>query len=274
MLPEGQHGKGRGTRAFARKLRDGYVVHDASYWCSIRISGQTKLLLKILSWICSDVDTVLNDVLSGRTAPLFLQEFYFVAHRPKISPSETYGPVTCMFSPYLDMDGMQSEENARLILWVHCGYASEFIADLRTCLKQELLESLVHSETGTLGRIELRGPKSVSVISKVFKSESDSEALTSELLDKTCVHYQSGKNGYGAVLTLAQKDKFVLSDLQIKFLKQYTKPIQMILRKILESLVNEYNSVKSSSSCGAFEIVVYLIVHSNGTVHLRHLKVF
>lgn len=197
---------------------------------------------------------------------MFLQEFHFVAHRPKNSPCETYGPVTWMFSPCLDMNVTKSEVNARLILWVHCGYASELIEDLRTCLKQELLDSLVQSEIGTLGRIELRGPKSTSVISKVFKSESGSETLSLELLNKACVHYQSGKTVYGAVLILSQKDKFVPSSLQIKFLSQYTKLIQMILRKILENLVNENNFGKPSSSSHALEIVVYLIVHSNGTM--------
>eukprot|EP00890_Picochlorum_soloecismus_P002018 jgi/Picsp_1/2817/NSC_01043-R1_ribonuclease p len=263
MLPEGQHGKGRGTRAFARKLKDGYIVHDASYWCSIQLSGRIKLLLETLSWICGDVDTGIREMLSERTAPLFLQEFNFVAHRPK-SPSEAYGPVACMFSPCVTVEGTQREENARLIFWVHCGYASELVADLRACLKQELLDSLVQLEIGSLGRIELRGPKTASVIAKVFETQSYSEALTLDLLDKNCVHCQSGKKGYGAVLSLSRKDEQAFSDVQTNCLENYIKPVETILKKILESVVNGHSSEKASSSFRGLEMVVYLIVHPNG----------
>jgi len=265
MLPEGQQGKGRGTRAFARKLTEDYIVHDASYWCSIQLLGRIEMLVETLSCICGDVDTVIREILSGRIAPMFLREFNFVAHRPRKVPSEAYGPVTCMFSPCVSIEGTQSEENARLILWVHCGYASELVADLRTCLRQELLRGL-EWEIGSLGRIELRGPKTASAISKVFETKLDSKTLISRLLDKNCVHSQSGKKGYGAVLTLSGQGEQLSADTQIECLGKYTKPVKVLLEKILESLVDEPRCEKSSST-RVSDMAVYLIVHCSGTVY-------
>lgn len=49
MLAKGITGKGEGSRSFLHKLKDGCVMHDASYWIPYQLSGSQTSLLEILS---------------------------------------------------------------------------------------------------------------------------------------------------------------------------------------------------------------------------------
>ncbi len=47
-LAEGAPGKGRGSRAFLRALRDGAALHDASYWLALELQGASDSLARML----------------------------------------------------------------------------------------------------------------------------------------------------------------------------------------------------------------------------------
>lgn len=144
MVPEGTCGCGRGTRSFKHRLETGCIIHDASYWCSIELLGPMKEILPILS------------DLSNYTSPEYVGEersSHQHADVPGSNGSCCTGPleiVTC--------------ESSRVIIWAHCEYAAPVIRNV--CEKVKKSDN-ISMKLGRLGRIEVRGPVSERIISKL-----------------------------------------------------------------------------------------------------------
>eukprot|EP00889_Picochlorum_renovo_P000826 jgi/Picre1/27856/NNA_000820.t1 len=157
VVPEGTCGCGRGTRSFKHRLETGCIIHDASYWCSIELLGPMKEILPILS------------DLSNYTSPEYVGEersSHQHADVPGGNGSCRTGPleiVTC--------------ESSRVIIWAHCEYAAPVIRNV--CEKVQKSDN-ISMKLGRLGRIEVRGPVSERIISKLGDEGRRGAPLTIE----------------------------------------------------------------------------------------------
>ena len=49
MLAEGRVGRGHASRSVLHTLKQGTIMHDASYWCPLQLTGSLGNLFKLLA---------------------------------------------------------------------------------------------------------------------------------------------------------------------------------------------------------------------------------
>lgn len=158
ILPLGENGKGKGTRAFMHRLKKGCVVHDASYWCPIELKGSEKETLEILQSIVFNCSKDLKSIFHQKKKITLLKEYKCSMSDKRDHPQGVLGPASLIFI----RDENEEDCDLKTILWVHCAYWKSCFGHIKTFAS----EQGINCRIGELGRIELRGPKSLTVIRK------------------------------------------------------------------------------------------------------------
>nr|XP_043610759.1 ribonucleases P/MRP protein subunit POP1 [Erigeron canadensis] len=188
-LPLGLHGSGRGSRALLKWLKNGTIVHDASYHSAIQLEGSQDSVLSVLSNIMVPFRSPeAEDVLSGCTYASSM------LHHSGAPNSNTIAPVTYMWRPHhqsADADEESGQTNGfrQLWIWIHAASLTEgYNALMTACESQGKMVEGVPSVRCTLlegqfGTLEVMGSKAFHLIQKILHPVS-SMSEKSPVLEK------------------------------------------------------------------------------------------
>ena len=150
-LPAGKNGKGLGNRQLFRALRDAFVMHDMSYFWSMRLSGSREGMLGALKHVCDG--TLLPT--DPNVAP---QEQILCLHAKGRFPRGLLSPLLITWLP------AKSGAPASCLLWVHCAAYRACESALHSAVAAAQAEPppscgavSLESLEGRLQRIEVRG---------------------------------------------------------------------------------------------------------------------
>ncbi|XP_057783639.1 ribonucleases P/MRP protein subunit POP1 [Salvia miltiorrhiza] len=186
-IPLGLHGRGRGSRALLKKLKNGVLVHDASYYSAIQLEGPQETLISVLRSVLvpspsACCEETLHDVLVGN---VFGTAMLHDSRNPSFPP---VAPVTYMWRPMqqistnveeLSREVSGEEQNIdntafihQLWLWIHAASFKEAYDSLSSaCEKNTEGTCSAHcvSREGQLAKLELIGPKVFQLLHKTLQ---------------------------------------------------------------------------------------------------------
>ncbi|MEM0136270.1 MAG: hypothetical protein QXU18_13770, partial [Thermoplasmatales archaeon] len=151
-LPKGNVGKGRGSRAFVKRLQNSTVIHDASYWCPLCIKG---IVTQVLGVFESFIDHLVLSRLYKALDCLDDQgiEIETTIYEPGKIPLGALGPLKLLVLPGTG-DEVDCVNNFVFCLYLHGSIAQRSFR----LLKQEFLKvQSVHIFVADLRRVELVG---------------------------------------------------------------------------------------------------------------------
>jgi len=159
VLPEGEPGCGQGSRAFARRVAAGAVVHDASYWCPLALGGPAYAVRAVLEQVQDPMHVA--DAVSGRCG-----ESLAVLHRQSEFPRGAIGPVLVQHLPTQALPaGVAADNFLHLCLWVHAAAAQEAHRELSVCAAQVPGACLSVLD---LRRLEIRGSRASEALASIL----------------------------------------------------------------------------------------------------------
>ncbi|XP_074368379.1 ribonucleases P/MRP protein subunit POP1-like isoform X1 [Apium graveolens] len=184
-LPLGLHGKGRGSRSIMKSLRDGVVVHDASYCSAVQLEGPEENLLSILSTVLvpseADSEVLSRKIISGVAFGIAM------LHHGGATCSHTISPVTYMWRPHVrsaikdveKSDGLHDAETIdnssalRLVwIWIHAAAFKEGFDAVECASRRENEKVGGHvnciSLESQLGKVEVMGSKASQLLQKIL----------------------------------------------------------------------------------------------------------
>uniref|UniRef100_A0ACD6A0Q1 Uncharacterized protein n=1 Tax=Avena sativa TaxID=4498 RepID=A0ACD6A0Q1_AVESA len=217
VLPVGAQGRGRGSRAILKWLKNGTVVHDASYFIPIQLDGPEGSILSVLGIVlCQSladesplVKHLKDKVLQG---VCYENAMLWRAGSP---PSQVIGPVTYMWRPVSaesskleDKEGDLSNSQTRLNeascsslqrqlwMWIHPSVLDEGLDAIRIACDKQMQDSGVlvncFSLEGKIARLEVMGCKAMQSlksilhpVSKVLNTSNTSKPTDSSLDSST-----------------------------------------------------------------------------------------
>ncbi|XP_058728863.1 ribonucleases P/MRP protein subunit POP1-like isoform X2 [Vicia villosa] len=253
-LPLGLHGRGKGSRALLKKLKQGVLVHDASYYSAVQLEGPEDSLVSVLRMVLvpspieethprNHSDSVLSGITYG-TAML---------HQVGAPVSQAIAPVTYMWRPTLqenitdlgvsnekvipDVDLCEKSERLEsscsfrhLWVWIHASAFEEGYDNLKLACQKEMekrgISITCSSLEGKLAKLELMGSGAFRLLQKILHPVSISENQrqenhvshsTESSILKNEEHFSSH-----AMLSLNVKDP---RDLPVKKTVDQTEPI-------------------------------------------------
>ncbi|KAI4998983.1 hypothetical protein ZWY2020_054847 [Hordeum vulgare] len=221
VLPIGSHGSGRGSRAVLKWLKNGTIVHDASYFIPIQLNGPEDSLLTILGMVicpspadkAPDLKHLQDKVMQGvciENAMLW---------RAGCPHSHVVGPVTYMWRPLsigsskleakeADLSnsdtrfsqGSCSSSQRQLWIWIHPAMLGEGLDAIRIACDKQMQDSgvLVNccSLEGKIARLEVMGCKAMQSlksilhpVSKVLDTSDTSKPFDRSLDISTGTHH-------------------------------------------------------------------------------------
>uniref|UniRef100_A0A0D9XV99 Uncharacterized protein n=1 Tax=Leersia perrieri TaxID=77586 RepID=A0A0D9XV99_9ORYZ len=198
VLPIGAQGRGRGSRAVLKWLKNGTVVHDASYFTPVELEGPEDSLLTIVRKVLhpspgdkSPGSKLLHDqVMRG-----VCYENATLWHVG--SPySQIVGPVTYMWRPFIresgnletvDVDFSNSQTRLderkcgslrrQLWIWIHSAALNEGLEALRVACQQQMQESgdtiNCCSLEGKMARLEVMGTNATQSLKRILHPVSN-----------------------------------------------------------------------------------------------------
>ncbi|PIN17831.1 Ribonuclease P [Handroanthus impetiginosus] len=204
-VPLGLNGRGKGSRALLKKLKNGVLVHDASYYGCVQLEGPEDALLLVLSSVLvpppsTCCEGISHDILAGHISGTAMLHD---SGKPGFSP---IAPVTFMWRPQqrfstntegFNIDSFHIIQNindgtaSQLWVWIHAAACEEaYAALLSACERQTGITGPVNciSREGQLEKLELIG-------SKVF-----------ELMQKTLLPTSCSENSYHQKKCVADRD--------------------------------------------------------------------
>ncbi|CAL5049774.1 unnamed protein product [Urochloa decumbens] len=191
ILPVGVHGRGRGSRSVLKRMKNGTIVHDASYFIPIELDGPEDSLLSILRMVLCpspadkspDLKHLQDQVLRG---VCYENAMLWGIGSPH---SQIVGPVTYMWRPFSrendksetagDMSTAHSfEEKNRsslrrqLWIWIHPAALDEGLSAIRFACERQIQDygAVVKccSLEGKLARLEVMGCKAMQSLKKML----------------------------------------------------------------------------------------------------------
>jgi ribonuclease P/MRP protein subunit POP1 len=202
VLPEGESGRGRGTRAFVRKLSTGAVIHDASYWCPVLLSGPFTAVTRCLNIIIDpEIVKLLAVQLGMRVSNSIGCEIEAMLHEMHCFPAKALSPVKILALP---SHRKEHKEYAKLYIWIHGAGIKEAFRALKaavdtiknttgecvsetaaTAAAAALVEATPQSDNlslvvGDARRIEMRGSKSDHVLLHALFSHNKTTKIDSK----------------------------------------------------------------------------------------------
>lgn len=182
-LPSGIAGRGRGSRAFNRKLESGCIMHDASYMCPFLVSGRlssdimTFFSLFLDSQYAETMTSILTTTTKSHASTGRIIEA--TMYNIKTFPYDAIGP--CQLVAYChttqhDTALVDAREDFGCCIWVHTAIAKQSYLVLRQAIEHynqnnmRLDDNPRHLEVAILDtrRIEIRGKTSDHALSHAF----------------------------------------------------------------------------------------------------------
>ncbi|KAK9058633.1 hypothetical protein SSX86_023475 [Deinandra increscens subsp. villosa] len=189
-LPLGLHGRGKGSRALLKWLKNGTVVHDASYYSAVQLQGSQDSLLSILSTVMSPFSSSdTENVLSGG-----IYASSMLHHAGPID-SRIIAPVIYMWRPIQQSTECELECDPttgfrQLWIWIHAAALTEGYNALKsTCesqgkVNEDLASVRCISLEGQFGTLEVMGSKASQFLQKILHPVSSMSEKSSVL--KNC----------------------------------------------------------------------------------------
>ncbi|XP_042061077.1 ribonucleases P/MRP protein subunit POP1-like [Salvia splendens] len=186
-IPLGLHGRGRGSRALWKKLKNGVLVHDASYYGAIQLEGPQKTLISVLSSVLvpspsACCEETLHDILVGN---IFGTAMLHDSGKPSLP---TIAPVTYMWRPMqqistnvdelhreVSCDGPNIDNTTsirQLWLWIHAASFKEAYDSLSSACEMNAdgtCSAQCVSQEGQLAKVELIGTKVFQLLHKTLQ---------------------------------------------------------------------------------------------------------
>ncbi|KAL4519794.1 hypothetical protein Ndes2526B_g01637 [Nannochloris sp. 'desiccata'] len=129
VLPEGEFGRGRGTRAFVRKLSTGAVIHDASYWCPALLSGPFIAVTGCLNLVIDpEIVNLLTTQLRTSSSKITGCEIEAMLHKNNCFPVKALAPVRILALP------SRIKEHVSLCIWIHGAAVKEAFHALKAAV--------------------------------------------------------------------------------------------------------------------------------------------
>ncbi|CAM6099852.1 unnamed protein product [Calypogeia fissa] len=180
-LPKGLPGRGRGSKAVFKWVKEAAVLHDASYIGVIELQGTQGAILKILCQILEPPpsgsrakEEEMHGLLYGNA----------VLHNVGKAAFEAIAPVTILWRPSSSSGGVgtselftvgeRAAEERQLWISVHPSAFDNVLLVLSTACEQQGLDNLqsrvkCHSRRGDLARFDIFGRKALQVLQKVLR---------------------------------------------------------------------------------------------------------
>ncbi|KAI3683582.1 hypothetical protein L1987_84090 [Smallanthus sonchifolius] len=182
-LPLGLHGRGKGSRALLKWLKNGTVVHDASYYSAVQLQGSQDSLLSILSTVMSPFPS--SDSGSVLSGSIYASS---MLHHAGAINSRTIAPVIYMWRPIHQSIDAESEcdrtnELRQLWIWIHAAALTEGYTALKSACESQEIVSHVNEEfasvrcislEGQFGTLEVMGSKASQLLQKILHPVSSS----------------------------------------------------------------------------------------------------
>nr|GMC46859.1 ribonucleases P/MRP protein subunit POP1 isoform X1 [Ipomoea batatas] len=200
-LPLGLQGRGRGSRALLKKLKDSVLVHDASYSSAIQLEGPEDILMSILDNMIvpspSQCENASQDILSGAICGNAMLHHYGVSF------SSAIAPVTYMWQPrnvhglnvkVSNVDECERQNRVddfassrRLWIFIHASAHKEGFEALQSACIQQMNASTCTvsciSLDDRVAKLEVIGSRTLQVLKKTLHPATCS-AEKSSLLKK------------------------------------------------------------------------------------------
>ncbi|KAL6907812.1 hypothetical protein ACP4OV_001982 [Aristida adscensionis] len=199
VLPVGAHGRGRGSRSVLKRLKNGTVIHDASYFVPIELDGPEDSLLSILGMIMcpspadktTDPEDLQDQVMRGVCYENAMLCDIGTPH------SQIVGPVTYMWRPFLRENGelvtegdlsnshsFDEERNSsmqrQLWIWIHPAGLDEGLNAIRSACERQMQGSggvvKCCSLEGKFARLEVMGSKAMKSLYNILHPIINSSA--------------------------------------------------------------------------------------------------
>ncbi|CAK8574590.1 unnamed protein product [Lathyrus sativus] len=253
-LPLGLHGRGKGSRALLRKLKQGVLVHDASYYSAVQLEGPEDSLVSVLRMVLvptpiearhpiNHSDSVISSITYG-TAML---------HQVGAPVSQAIAPVTYMWRPTFqenitdlgvsdekiipDVDLCEKSErldcssSRHLWVWIHAAAFEEGYDNLKLACQKEMekrgISISCSSLEGKLAKLELMGSGTFRLLQKILhpvRSISENQWQENHVSHNTKSSVLINEEHFSslAMLSLNVKDP---RDLPVKKTVVQTEPI-------------------------------------------------
>ncbi|XP_076942337.1 ribonucleases P/MRP protein subunit POP1-like [Bidens hawaiensis] len=172
-LPLGLHGRGKGSRALLKWLKNG-TVHDASYYSAVQLQGSQDSLLSILSTVTSpfptrDTENVLSGAINASS----------MLHHAGVINSRTIAPVIYMWRPIQQLMDAESEcdqhnELRHVWIWIHAAALTEGYNALKSAcesqgkVNEDFASVQCISLEGQFGTLEVMGSKAPQLLQKIL----------------------------------------------------------------------------------------------------------
>ncbi|CAN6193403.1 unnamed protein product [Urochloa humidicola] len=191
VLPVGAQGRGRGSRSVFKRLKNGTIVHDASYFIPIELDGPEDSLLSILRMVLcpspadktSDLKHLQDQVMRG---VCYENAMLWGVGNPH---SQIVGPITYMWRPFSrendksDTEGDMStahsfDEKSRrslrrqLWIWIHPSTLDEGLSAIRAACEKQIQDSggvvKCCSLEGKIAKLEVMGCKAMQSLKNML----------------------------------------------------------------------------------------------------------
>ncbi|XP_020101918.1 uncharacterized protein LOC109719568 isoform X2 [Ananas comosus] len=196
-LPLGLQGRGRGSRAVLKWLKNSALVHDASYCLPIQLEGPEDSIQAILRMVIIPAPSEPLQVSENPQHCVFQGVCYENAMLYDVRPphSQLVAPVMYMWQPYFSNNKNYATEQhdtsnicsssgeserrtltRKLWIWIHAAAFEEGIDALRFACQRQVHECGVSvsclSLEGQLGKLEVMGSRAIELLQKILRPTS------------------------------------------------------------------------------------------------------
>uniref|UniRef100_J3NA70 Uncharacterized protein n=2 Tax=Oryza brachyantha TaxID=4533 RepID=J3NA70_ORYBR len=203
ILPIGVQGRGRGSRSVLKWLKNGTVVHDASYFIPVELEGPEDSLLSIVRMVLHPSPEDKTPGLKHLHGQVMRGVCYENAMLCRVgSPhSEIVGPVTYMWRPFFRESGKLVTEDVdysnsqirvdegkcgsvrrQLWIWIHPAVLSEGFEALKVACEKQMQESgdtiNCCSLEGKMARLEVMGCNALQSLKSILHPVSNPSMST------------------------------------------------------------------------------------------------
>ncbi|XP_076899363.1 ribonucleases P/MRP protein subunit POP1-like [Bidens hawaiensis] len=220
-LPLGLHGSGKGSRALLKWIKNGTVVHDASYYNAVQLQGSQDSLLSILSTVMSPFSSSdTENVLSGGVYSSSM------LHHAGANSSRTIAPVIYMWRPVQQSTNAESvcdrtSELRQLWIWIHAAALTEGYNALKSICESQGKVRCISLE-GQFGTLEVMGSKASQLLQKILHSVSSTSEKSSFLKKCSSVGAVDEHTPCFGIVPLIVKDPRSLTNEKTEFDQSYT----------------------------------------------------
>ncbi|KAL2331135.1 hypothetical protein Fmac_018716 [Flemingia macrophylla] len=178
-LPLCLQGRGKGSRALLKRLKQGVLVHDASYYTAIQLEGLEDSLMSVLRMVLEPSPATTHSGNHGDSVLSSVTHGSAMLHRLGAPFSKPIAPVTYIWRPTFKQN-MSTELNGRnhptsfrhLWVWIHASAFEEGYDNLKIACQKETEKSGISincfSLEGQLAKLELIGLGAFQLLQKIL----------------------------------------------------------------------------------------------------------